>query len=88
VRRRGGSTCQYQDTPIRLLNRWWKGQLLLLRQLLSSAGELLANLEEKPKEDQAAEAAQICSQRGLNEVVRSGAIAGLSQLKTSVAALI
>ena len=48
-----------------------------------------ANLEEKPKEDQVLKLLKsvLKERAGWNEVVRSGAIAGLSQRKTSVAAL-
>jgi len=79
-----------RTTPIRLLNRWWKKAMpaTTLRQLLSRRWNAAANLEEKPKEDQVLKLLKsVLNERaGWNEVVRSGAIAGL-QLKTSVAAL-
>jgi aminopeptidase N len=52
-------------------------------------GIAAANLDEKPKEDKVLKLLKsILEERsGWNEVVRSGAIAGLSQLKTSIAAL-
>jgi aminopeptidase N len=52
-------------------------------------GIAAANLEEKPKEDKLLKLLKsVLEERaGWNEVVRSGAIAGLSQLKTSEAAL-
>lgn len=52
-------------------------------------GIAAANLEEKPKEDQVLKLLRsvLKERAGWNEVVRSGAIAGLSQRKTSVAAL-
>lgn len=52
-------------------------------------GIAAANLDEKPKEDQVLKLLKsvLKERAGWNEVVRSGAIAGLSQRKTSVAAL-
>lgn len=52
-------------------------------------GIAAANLDEKPKEDQVLKLLKsvLKERAGWNEVVRSGAIAGLSQMKTSVAAL-
>lgn len=52
-------------------------------------GIAAANLDEKPKEDKLLKLLKSVLEKraGWNEVVRSGAIAGLSQLKTSVAAL-
>jgi aminopeptidase N len=52
-------------------------------------GIAATNLDEKPKEDKLLKLLKSVLEKraGWNEVVRSGAIAGLSQLKTSVAAL-
>ncbi len=52
-------------------------------------GIVAASLDEKPKEDKVLKLLKTVLEKraGWNEVVRSGAIAGLSQLKTSEAAL-
>ena len=75
-------------TAERIMAKTKPNQKISLDKLQATVGEL-ERLEEKPKEEKVLKLLRsvLEEKAGWNEVVRSGAITGLSQLKTSQAAL-